>query len=130
MFKAMNNFGVCLLTCVFQVVRKTGVILKPWQASIFILIHKKGDKKKCTKYRSISLLSIPGKINEKCLEKRCCEIFKTQLQNAQCGFCPGRSIMDQIFALQRVLKLWKYAKEVYEVCSKSIRLFCIKHTTQ
>ena len=47
-------------------------------------------------------------------KKRCCEIIKPQLQNAQCRFCPGRSTMDQIFALQQVFeKFWEYAKEVY-----------------
>ena len=73
---------------------------------------QKGDKKKCTNY--ISLLSLPEKVYAKCLEKKCREIVEPQLQDAQCGFRPARSTMDQIFALQQVFeKLWKYAKEVY-----------------
>ena len=36
--------------------------------------------------------------------------------DAQCGFRPGRSTMDQIFALQQIFeKSWEYAKEV-NVC--------------
>ena len=60
------------------------------------------------------LLSLPKKVYAKCLKKRCREIVKPQLQDAQCRFCSGRSTMDQIFALQQVIeKSWKYAKEVY-----------------
>ena len=36
-----------------------------------------------------------------------------KLTVAQCGFRPGRSAMDQIFALQQIFeKSWEYAKEV------------------
>ena len=41
--------------------------------------HKKRDKKKCTNYRGISLLSLPGKVYAKCLEKRYREIVEPQL---------------------------------------------------
>ena len=109
MLKAINNFGVCWLwqTCVCQVVSKTGEVPKQWHTSVLITIHKKGDKKKCTNYRALSL---PGK----CLEKRCHETVEPQLQNAKWQFYPGRSTMNQIFALQQGFeKLWKYAKEVH-----------------
>ena len=75
----MNNFGAHWLTHVHQVVWKTGEVPKQWQTSVLIPIYKKGDKKKCNNYRGISLLSLPGKVYEKCLEKRCCEIVKPQL---------------------------------------------------
>ena len=72
---------------------------------------QKKDKKKCTNYRSIFQLSIPRKVHAKCLEKRCREIVEPQLQDAQCGYCPGRSIMDQVFTLQQVFeKSLEYAK--------------------
>ena len=80
---------------------------------MIIPIHKKGDKRKCTNYRGISLISVPGKVYAKCLEKKCREIVEPKLTDAQCGFRPGRSIMDQIFALQQIFeKSWEYAKEV------------------
>ena len=114
MLKAMNNFGVCWLTRVCQVAWKTGEVPKQWQTSVLIPIHKKGDKKKCTNYRGISLLSLLGNVYAKCLKKRCREIVKPQLQDALCIFRLGRSTMDQIFVLQQVFKKsWKYAKEVY-----------------
>ena len=110
----MNKFRVCWLTCVVQVAWKTGEVPKQWQISVLIPIHKKGDKKKCTNYRGISLLSLPVKVYAKCLEKRCRKIVKRQLQDAQCGFIPGRSTIDQIFSFQQVFKKsWEYAKDVY-----------------
>ena len=43
-------------------------------------IHIKEDKRKCTNYRSMSLISVPGKVYAKCLEKKCsetvCEVKK------------------------------------------------------
>ena len=72
--------------------------------SAFIPIHKKGDKKKGTNYRGISLLSFPENVHAKCLENRCREIVESQLKNAQCEFCPGRFTMDQIFAFQQVFE--------------------------
>ena len=113
MLKDMNNFGVCWLwqTCVCQVAWKTGEAPKQWYASVLIPIHKKGNKKKCTNYRALSL---PGKVYAKCLEKSCHEIVEPQLQNAKWGFCPFRSTINQVSALQQGFKkLWKYAKEVY-----------------
>ena len=104
MLKAMNNFGVCWLICVFQVAWKTDEVTKEWQTSVLIPIHKKGDKKKCTNYRDISLLSLPEKVYAKCLKKRCLKTVEPQLQNAQCEFCPGRSTMDQIFAFSKFLR--------------------------
>ena len=93
MLKAMNNFWVRWLTRVFHVACKTAKIPKQWQISVLIFIHKR-DKKKCASYRGISLLSLPGKVYAKFLEKRCREIVEPQLQDAQCGFRPGRSTID------------------------------------
>ena len=75
MLKAMNNFGVCWLTRVFQISRKTGEVPKQWPTSVLIPIHKNEDKNKCINYRGISLLSRPGKVYAKCLKKRCREII-------------------------------------------------------
>jgi len=36
---------------------------------VIIPIFKKGDRKQCTNYRGISLLSLPGKVYAKCLWK-------------------------------------------------------------
>ena len=79
----MNNFGIHWLTHVCQVAWKTDKVPKQWQTSVLIPIYKKGDKKKCTNYKGISLKSLPGKVYAKCLKKRCHKIVRPQLQDAQ-----------------------------------------------
>ena len=99
MLKAMNIYGVRWLTCVCKVTCSTGQAPKQWQTSVIIPIHKKGGKRKCTNYRGISIISVPGKVYATCLEKKCREIVEPKLTDAQCGFRPGRSTMDQISCL-------------------------------
>ena len=68
---------------------------------MIIPIFKKGDRKQCTNYRGISLLSLPGKVYAKCLEKKCREIVESKLEDGQCGFRLGRSTTNQIFEKSR-----------------------------
>ena len=69
---------------------------------MIIPIFKKGDRKQCTNYKGISLLSLPAKVYAKCLERKCREIVESKLEDGQCGFCPGRSTTDQIFTLKQI----------------------------
>ena len=89
MLKAMNMYGVRWLIRVCKVACRTGQAPKQWQTSVIIPIHKKGDKGKCTNYRDISLISVPGKVYAKCLKKKCREIVEPKLTDAQCGFRPS-----------------------------------------
>ena len=41
-----------------------------WRKALVVPVHKKGSKLQCKNYRGISLLSIPGKVYAKILEKR------------------------------------------------------------
>ena len=115
MLKAVNMPGVRWLTRVCTMACRTGQASKQWQTSVVtvIHIHKKGHKRKCANYRCKFLISVPGKVYVKCLEKKCREIVEPKLTDAQCGFRPGRSTMGQISALQQILeKSWEYAKQV------------------
>ena len=75
------------------------------QSGVIIPIYKIDDRKECTNYREISLLSLPGKVYEKCLEQKCREIVESKLEDGQCGFRPGRNTTDQIFTLRKSLKI-------------------------
>ena len=60
MLKEMNMYDVRWLTRVCKVACRTGQAPKQWQTSVIIPIHKKGNKRKRTSYRGISLISVPG----------------------------------------------------------------------
>ena len=89
MLKAMNIYGVCWFTRVCKAACRTGQPTKQWQTSVIPPIHKKGDKRKCSNYRGISLISVTRKVYAKCLEEKCREIVEPKLTDAQCDFRPG-----------------------------------------
>ena len=76
MLKALTGEGILWLTRVCQVAWKLGKTPRDWQTGVIIPIFKKGDRKQCTNYRGISLLSLPGKVYAKCLERKCREIVE------------------------------------------------------
>ena len=62
MLKALTGEGIFWLMRVCQVAWKFGKTPKDWQTDVIIPIFKKGDRKHCTNYRGISLLSLPGNL--------------------------------------------------------------------
>ena len=114
MLKALTGKRILWLMQVCQVAWKFGKTPRNWQTGVIISIFKKGDRKQCTNYRGISLLSLPGKVYAKCLERKCREIAKSKLEDGQCGFHPGRSTTDQIFTLKQIFeKSWEYGKDLF-----------------
>ena len=114
MLKALTGEEILWLTRVCQVAWKLGKTPRNWQTDVIIPIFKKGDRKQCTNYRGISLLSLPGKVYAKCLERKCREIVESKLEDGQCGFRPGRSTTDQIFTLKQIFeKSWEYGKDLF-----------------
>ena len=111
MFKALTGEGILWLTRVCQVAWKFGKTPRHWQTGVIIPIFKKGDRKQCTNYRRISLLSLPGKVYAKCLEWKCRKIVGSKLEDGQCGL---RSITYQIFTLKQIFqKSWEYGKDLF-----------------
>ena len=104
MLKVLTGEGILWLTRVCQVAWKLDKTPRDWQTGVIIPIFKKGDRKQCTNYRGISLLSLPGKVYAKCLERKCREIVESKLEDRQCGFRPGRSTTDQIFTLKQIFE--------------------------
>ena len=102
--KALTGKEILWLTRMCKVTWKFGKTSRYWQTSVIIPIFKKEDRKQCTNYRGISLLSLPGKVYAKCLERKCREIVESKLEDGQCGFRPGRSTTDQIFTLKQIFE--------------------------
>ena len=114
MLKARTREGILWLTRVCQVAWKFGKTPRDWLTGVIISIFKKGDRKQCTNYREISLLSLPGKVYAKCLKRKCREIVESKLEDGQCGFRPSRSTTDQIFTLKQIFeKSWEYGKDLF-----------------
>ena len=83
MLKALTGEGILWLTQVCQVAWKFGKTPRDWQTGTIIPIFKKGDCEQRTNYRRVSLLSLPGKVCAKCLERKCQEIVKSKLEDGQ-----------------------------------------------
>ena len=88
---------------------------RDWQTGVIIPIFRKGDSKQCTNHRGISILSLPGKVYAKYLERKCREIVELKLEDDQCSFLPGHSTTDQIFTLKQIFeKSWECDKNLFE----------------
>ena len=71
-------------------------------ALIVSLFKNKGSKSDCGNYRGISLLSIAGKIFARVILNRLITVSEQNLPEAQCGFGPGKSTVDMIFAMRQL----------------------------
>ena len=72
-------------------------------ASIISLFKNKGTRADCANNRRISLLSIGGKsIPCFALNRLTASISEANLPESHCGFHPGRSTIDMVFAIRHV----------------------------
>ncbi|KAK3531242.1 hypothetical protein QTP70_015215, partial [Hemibagrus guttatus] len=64
--------------------------------------------------QGITLLSLPGKVYSRVLERRVRPLVKPRIQEEQCGFRPSRGTLDQLYTLHRVLEgSWEFAQPVH-----------------
>ena len=114
MLKALGVEGLSWMTRLFNIAWKSGTVPREWQTGVVVPLFKKGDQRVCANYRGITLLSLPGKVYSKVLERRIRPIVEPQIQEEQCGFRPGRGTTDQLFTLSRILEgAWEFAQPVY-----------------
>ncbi|KAK3516227.1 hypothetical protein QTP70_006372 [Hemibagrus guttatus] len=96
-----------------QIPREVGDIESEW-TMFFSCIFKKGDRRVCSNYRGITLLSLPGKVYSRVLERRVRPLVEPRIQEEQCGFHPGRGTLDQLYTLHRLLEgSWEFAQPVH-----------------
>jgi len=72
---------------------------KDWQTGVVIVIQ--GDKRECTNYRGISLLSLHRKTSAFKKDAATCVKQRECVDDAQCGFHPSRSVIDELFIRQK-----------------------------
>uniref|UniRef100_A0AAY5K902 Reverse transcriptase domain-containing protein n=1 Tax=Esox lucius TaxID=8010 RepID=A0AAY5K902_ESOLU len=114
LLKALGVEGMSWMTRLFNIAWESGKVPKEWWTSVVVPLFKKGDQRVCANYRGITLLSLPGKVYSKVLERRVRQIVEPQIEEEQCGFRPGRGSTDQLFTLAMILEgPFEYAYPVY-----------------
>ncbi|TWW78306.1 hypothetical protein D4764_11G0004270 [Takifugu flavidus] len=93
--KALDVVGLSWLTRLCNIAWTSGAVPLDWQTRVVVPLFKKGDRRVCSNYRGITLLSLPGKVYSGVLERRVRRTVEPRIQEEQCGFCPGRGTVDQ-----------------------------------
>ena len=101
--KGGGDVMVRTLTNICNRVWKLEEVPEDWKNGIIIPLPKKGDLTRCTNWRGISLLSIPGKVMSTVLLNRIRSAIDKMLRPNQAGFRPGRSCCEQIFSLRQIV---------------------------
>ncbi|TWW80933.1 hypothetical protein D4764_01G0007480 [Takifugu flavidus] len=112
--EALDVVGLSWLTRLCNIAWTSRAVPLDWQTGVVVPLFKKGDRRVCSNYRGITLLSLPGKVYSGVLERRVCRIVEPRIQGEQCGFRPGRGTVDQLYTLSRVFEgAWEFAQPVH-----------------
>ena len=85
-----------VLHSICQQIWKTQQWPQDWKRSVFILIPKKGNAKKCSNYHTIALISHTSIVMLKVLQARLQQYVNHEFPDVQAGFRKGRGTRDQI----------------------------------
>ncbi|KAK3558992.1 hypothetical protein QTP86_000122 [Hemibagrus guttatus] len=112
--KSLDVVGLSWLTRLCNIVWQSGTVPLDWATRMVVPLFKKGDWRVCSSNRGITLLSLPGKVYSRVLERRVRPFIEPQIQEEQCGFRPGRGTLEQLYTLHRVLEgSWEFAQPVH-----------------
>ena len=75
-----------------------------WKKQEIVMIHKTGNTKECTNYRTITLLSHASKVLLIIILKRMRVKIEQELPDEQAGFRRGRGTADMLVALQILIE--------------------------
>ena len=75
-----------------------------WKEQEFVVLHKSGDKKECSNYRTIALISHISKILLYLILKRLKQKLEFEISEEQAGFRQGRGTADMLCALQVLIE--------------------------
>ncbi|KAH1208130.1 Secretory carrier-associated membrane protein 3 [Glycine max] len=105
-WKTLGDRGLEWLTKLFNEIMRSKRMLEEWRRSTLVPIYKnKGDIQNCANYRGIKLMSHTMKLWERVIERRLRK--ETQVIENQFGFMPGRSTMEAIYLLRRVMEQYR-----------------------
>ncbi len=89
---------------IMEDVGRSGEVVTDWKDAIIVPIPKKGDLKKCSNWRGISLLDVAGKVFARIIQERLQVIAEEILPDSQCGFRKGRGCTDMIFVARQLVE--------------------------
>ena len=98
-----GNFIILQLHAICQLVFEKCHAPTQWTSSLIIPLPKKGNLQLMTNYRGISLMSIAAKTYNRVLLNRIREPIDALLRKNQAGFRTGRSCIQQIHILRRIM---------------------------
>nr|KYP34423.1 Retrovirus-related Pol polyprotein LINE-1 [Cajanus cajan] len=105
-WKTLGAKGISWLTKLFNEIMRSNKMPEEWRRSTLIPIYKnKGDIQDCANYRGIKLMSHTMKLWERVIERRLRQ--ETQVTENQFGFMPGRSTMEAIYLLRRLMEQYR-----------------------
>ncbi|KAL5183942.1 LINE-1 retrotransposable element ORF2 protein [Glycine soja] len=109
-WKTLGDRGLEWLTELFNEIMRSKRMPEEWRRSTLVPIYKnKGDIQNCANYRGIKLMSHTMKLWERVIEQRLRK--ETQVTENQFGFMPGRSTMEAIYLLRRVMEQYRMAQQ-------------------
>ncbi|KAK3510349.1 hypothetical protein QTP70_004936 [Hemibagrus guttatus] len=112
--KSLDVVGLSWLTRLCNIAWRSGTVPLDWVTGVVVPLFKKGDWRVCSNYRGITLLSLPGKVYSRILERRVRPLVEPRIQEGHCGFRPCRGTLDQLYTFHRVLEgLWEFAQPIH-----------------
>ena len=103
-----------VLYSICQQVWKTQQWPRDWKRSVFIPIPKKGNRKECSNYHTIALISHASKVMLKILQARLQQYMNWELPDVQAGLRNGRGTRDQIANIRWIIKKARdFQKNIY-----------------
>ncbi|KAK3527908.1 hypothetical protein QTP86_011240 [Hemibagrus guttatus] len=127
--KSLDVVGLSWLARLCNIAWWSGTVPLDWAIGMVIPLFKKGDRRVCSNYRGITLLSLPGKVYSRVLERRVRLLVEPWIQEEQCSFRPSRGTLDQLYTLHRVLEgSWEFAQPVHMCFVDLEKAFdCVRH---
>ncbi|KAK6748901.1 hypothetical protein RB195_001493 [Necator americanus] len=111
MLKYLSPSGIREMTKIIRSIWINEKIPDSWRHTITIPLHKRLSVTDPRKYRGISLLRIMYKVLERNILDRLIKHREETTRDEQAGFRPGRSTIDQVFIVRRVIEIWRrYSK--------------------
>ncbi|KAM2275044.1 hypothetical protein ACFX1S_044777 [Malus domestica] len=109
-WKVLGETGITWLTDLFNKILKMKKMPNEWRTSTLVPIYKnKGDVQNCMNYRGIKLMSHTMKLWERVIEHRLRQ--ETRVSDNQFRFMSGRSTMETIYLLRRLMERYRDGKK-------------------